>query len=765
MSGLTPRHADAATTGQETTISGVVLDTSGGVVQGATVTLVAAAPPRSLVTDSFGRFSFAGLTAAPSRLTIAREGFLTRTLTQVTLGEDVRVVLDPASIREEVAVTGQASRDKPVVTAMRGNTAWTDVPQAMSIMSRQTISDLGMRGMADVTRYVAGVGMAQGEGNRDTPIFRGNNSTSDFFVDGIRDDAQYFRDLYNVERIEALKGPNAMIFGRGGVGGVINRVTRQADWRRTRAIVLEGGSYADRRVSADLSEPFGAAFATRVNAVYEDSDSYRDGARKERYGINPTVALTAGTRTVMRGGYEYFRDARTADRGVPSFRGAPLGTAPGAFFGNAAESRSDSSVHAGTAAVDHQFRHGWTLRSRARVAGYDKFYQNVFAASAVDSTGTRVSLAGYRHTTTRTNAIASADVTGAVHTGGIRHDVMVGTEVGRQLTGNIRNTAYFASAGGEVTTVSVPVSNPLATPAGYRRGAADANNDGRATMAAVYAQDQVHLSTRLEAVVGLRLDRFNVRFDDRRTQSRFSSRDTVVSPRAALIFKPLTSASVYGSYTLAYLPRAGEQLSSLSLTNQALDPERFVNTELGAKWQPARGVALSAALYQLTRGNVVVADPLDVTRSILVDGERTRGLELEATGHVTNRWTVLGAYAYQDGRITTRLSASVPAGATLAQLPRHSFSLWNKYTVTRQVALGAALSHRSDVFAAADNTVTLPAYTRGDGALFVTLSRHLQAQLNVENVTNRRYALFAHSNNNITPGSPRSARLSVTARF
>ena len=275
----------------------------------------------------------------------------------------------------------------------------------------------------------------------------------------------------------------------------------------------------------------------------------------------------------------------------------------------------------------------------------------------------------------------------------------------------------------------------------------------------------MHLSARLEAVVGLRLDRFDVRFDDRRTQSRFSSRDTLVSPRAALIFKPLTTASVYGSYTLAYLPRAGEQLSSLSLTNQALDPERFVNTELGAKWQPARGVALSAALYQLTRGNVVVADPLDVTRSILVDGERARGLELEATGHVTGRWTVLGAYAYQDGRITTRLSASVPAGATLAQLPRHSFSVWNKYTVTRQVALGAALSHRSDVFAAADNTVTLPAYTRGDGALFVTLSRHLQAQLNVENLTNRRYALFAHSNNNITPGSPRSARLSVTARF
>ncbi|MBA3297061.1 MAG: TonB-dependent siderophore receptor [Acidobacteria bacterium] len=765
MLGFPSPVAYTASALQDTTVKGTVVDSSGGVVQGATVTIEVAGATRSLVTDGLGRFSFAGLVTTPSRMTVAREGFVTRTVRQFPDGEDISVVLDPAAIREEVAVIGQPTRDKPVVSAMRANTAWADVPQAMSIISKQMISDLGMRSMADVTRYVAGVGMAQGEGNRDTPIFRGNTSTSDFFVDGIRDDAQYFRDLYNVERVEALKGPNAMIFGRGGVGGVINRVTRQADWRRTRGIVVEGGSYADRRVSADISEPFGAAFATRVNAVYEDSGSYREGVQKERYGINPTLAFTAGARTVIRGGYEYFRDTRTADRGVPSFNGAPLRTEPGAFFGNAAESRSDSTVHAATAAIDHQFRHGWTLRSRARLADYDKFYQNVFAASAVDSTGARLNLSGYRHTTTRTNLFASADVTGALFTGRVRHDLMVGTELGRQLTANARNTAYFASGGGEVTAISVPVSNPVATSTLYRRAAIDANNDGRATVAAGYAQDQVHLSSRVEAVVGLRVDRFDVRFEDRRIDSRFSSRDTLLSPRVALIVKPLPGTSIYGSYTLAYLPRAGEQLSSLSLTNQAVDPEKFVNAEVGAKWQPARGIALSAAAYELTRGNVVIADPADVTRSILVDAERTRGIEVEAAGNLTARWSLLGAYAYQDGRITTRLSASVPAGATLAQLPRHSFSLWNRYNLARRLAIGAALSRRGDVFAATDNTVTLPAYTRADAALFLTLSKYVQVQVNVENLTGQRYFLFAHSNNNITPGSPRSARVTLTTKF
>jgi catecholate siderophore receptor len=161
---------------------------------------------------------------------------------------DLRIVLQPAPLFEDVVVHAGADR---IRTATKTDTPLRDVPQAVSVVSKKAMADLNMTSMADVVRYIPGVGYAQGEGNRDTPVFRGNSSTSDFYVDGVRDDVQYYRDVYNVERVEALKGPNAMIFGRGGVGGVINRVQRVADWMPGRELSLQTGSYDNRRVSAD----------------------------------------------------------------------------------------------------------------------------------------------------------------------------------------------------------------------------------------------------------------------------------------------------------------------------------------------------------------------------------------------------------------------------------------------------------------------------------------------------------------------------------
>ena len=125
-------------------------------------------------------------------------------------------------------------------SATKTLTPLRDVPQSVTVVSKDLIDDQGMRGMADVTRYVPGVTMGQGEGNRDQPTIRGNGTTADFFVDGMRDDVQYFRDLYNVERVEALKGGNALIFGRGTGGGVINRVTKEAEWTPTRELTASG---------------------------------------------------------------------------------------------------------------------------------------------------------------------------------------------------------------------------------------------------------------------------------------------------------------------------------------------------------------------------------------------------------------------------------------------------------------------------------------------------------------------------------------------
>jgi catecholate siderophore receptor len=246
---------------------------------------------------------------------------------------------------------------------------------------------------------------------------------------------------------------------------------------------------------------------------------------------------------------------------------------------------------------------------------------------------------------------------------------------------------------------------------------------------------------------------------------RLENTDDLLSPRAGLVFKPADNVSAYASYSMSYVPRAGEQLSSLSLTNRSLDPEEFTNSEVGVKWDVRRDLAFTAAVYRLDRSNVVVADPADPTRSILVDGQRARGVELGFVGRLTKDWSVAGGYAYQDGRILATQSATVLAGARLAQLPRHTFSLWNRYDLGKRWGFGAGVIYRDEIFASTANTVKLPAFVRVDAAVFHQFSDRVRAQLNVENVLDRVYYATAHSNNNISPGSPRAVRVSLTTSF
>ena len=158
----------------------------------------------------------------------------------------------------------------------------------------------------------------QGESNRDDFVIRGQRSNADLFVNGFRDDAQIIRDLYNIARIEVLKGPNAMIFGRGGGGGVINRVLKEADGVPIHEVFVQGGQFDNKRVSVDFGNALSSTMAGRFNAVYENSDSYRKFVNLERYGINPTFTYAPSAVTTIQLSYEYFHDQRTTDRGIPS---------------------------------------------------------------------------------------------------------------------------------------------------------------------------------------------------------------------------------------------------------------------------------------------------------------------------------------------------------------------------------------------------------------------------------------------------------------
>ena len=680
---------------------------------------------------------------------------------------DEAAVSEPTTL-PKVTVIGEHESDGYLAensrTATKTDTPLLDVPQAVSVVTRDLIQDQAMQSLADVARYVPGAGMAQGEGNRDTIILRGNSSTSDFFLDGVRDDVEYYRDLYNIDRVEVLKGPNAMIFGRGGAGGVVNRVSRQANWEPAREVSLLGGSWENMRATFDLGDAVSENLALRVTGLYEDSESYRDGFQLERKGINPTAAFAIGDATVLRLSYEYYDYDRVADRGIPSLTDndpattdRPFRTDASTFFGDPGDSPTFATVNQGSVTIDHAFNDDVRLRNRTLYADYDKFYQNIFAGGPVD--GTTVELSAYNNQQLRENFFNQTDLAFTAETGSVGHEFLVGMELGEQTTDNFRNTGFF---NGTDDSFFVPASDPtVSLPVTFAQDEDDADNHGRATIAALYVQDQIQLSSNWLAVFGLRYDSFDMDFTDRRgAGTRIETSDDLLSPRGGLIYKPAEDVSIYASYSMTYVPRAGSQLASLDVDNAALDPEEFENVEVGAKWDLGPSLALTAALFQLDRKNVVIPDPDDPGVSILVDGQRTEGFELGLSGQVNEAWSIQGGYAYQDGELTDALGS-----ARLAQLPEHVVSLWNRYDFTSAWGIGLGIVYQTEMFAAADNAVTLPEFTRVDAGVFYAPTERLRMQLNVENLFDEDYYPNAHNNNNITPGSPTAVRVGVMASF
>ena len=670
---------------------------------------------------------------------------------------------DAAQTVSEVVVRGRRDSYRVVTTptATRTATALQEVPQSIAVVTEEAIEDQSMQGLADVLRYVPGASMGQGEGHRDAPTIRGNSSTADFFVDGVRDDVQYFRDLYNVERVEVLKGPNAMIFGRGGGGGVINRVTKRAHAERGGELRLEAGSHAHGRVTADVNAPLGAGVFGRINALYEDSGSFRDHVELRRWGVNPT-ATWQNDRTVLRLNYEHFEDERTVDRGVPSFGGRPATPSRSTFFGDPGQSRATTDIDFFSGTVEHAFSPMLTLRNHTVLAGYDKFYQNVFPG-AVTSNGQQVSIAAYNNRTDRENLFNQTDLVVQANTGAVRHTLLLGAELGRQETANVRNTGFFNNT---TTSILVPFANPtvFGTPITFRQVASDADNSTEATIAALYVQDQVQLTPQLQLIAGLRFERFDIDFHDDRTGADLARTDELVSPRLGVVFEPMEPLALYASYSVSHLPSSGDQFSSLTASSQTLEPEEFENLEVGAKWEIRPDLMLTGALYRLERTNTTAQDPANPARIVQTGAQRTTGFEAEVAGQVTPVWQVLGGYAWQDAEIVSATTAA-PAGRKVPLSPEHKLSLWNKVTLSPAWAFGVGVIWQDEMYASISNAVTLPAFTRVDGAVFYRVNERLRVQLNVENLFDEGYFATAHNDNNITPGAPRSFKVALTAGF
>jgi len=644
------------------------------------------------------------------------------------------------------------------------NTAIMDIPGQVTIITREFADNIDATFLGDALQYVPGITVQQGEGHRDQISFRGQETTADFFVDGVRDDIQTFRDLYNVETVEVLKGPLAMIFGRGGGGGAINIVTKKADGIPRYAGTFSTGSYGRARFTADVGQAVTPDFAVRLNAMYEDSATFRDFSYLERYGINPTAAFKLGEKTTLHVSYEYKVHDQNVDRGGSSINGRPFEYPIERFWGQPLASFTEFDGHVTTATLQHEFHNGVQMRNHTFYGKYGKLYQNIMPVSVVDPATSTYTAGGYQSDTDRSNFVNQTDLSYRFRQHShVRHTVVAGTEVVVQDNFEFRNTPSFNSPNSGISTIgNIPTSKPTI----FNNVFYDEPNRRRQTDVttwSAYIQDQVEITPFFELIAGVRFESFDIDFANTLSGFRSNRVDNEWSPRVGTVFKPHDHLHFYLSYAKSFLPANGDNFGQLDVTRRDLEPEEFENYEGGFKWTIAPRLLMQGAIYNLDRRNQRVTVGVDEFAAVGLT--RTTGGELEINGYLTDNWQVFGGYALTDSEILDAGTDLTRVGNSVESVPLHSFSMWNKYQFNHQWAAGLGIVHQSSWFSEAGNAVKIPGFTRFDAAVYYEHDETWDAQLNIVNLFDNEYWVSSHNDENISYGAPLSAYVTIRARM
>lgn len=739
-------------------LRGRVVDRSGAVVVGASVTLRAAdsGAERAAMTDATGEFVFAAV--PPGRYTVVAvaAGFAPAVADVDAATARVTLTLDPAPISEQITVSSALSDTATAYTPMKIAASPMDIPQTIDAVPQTLLRAQAALSMQDALRNVAGVAPNLGEGRRDQFLIRGFSAQTDTLVDGVRDDALYYRDLSTVERVEVLKGPASALFGRGSSGGVINRVTKRPRFDRpiADASAMVGG-FDTRRLSfdaGDARESGRAAF--RIAGAWEDSGSFRDFGSLSRVTALPSLTAWLSTRTSVSAQVELLRDRRVPDRGIPSVNGRPADVRISQYYGYPQDDFIETNAEAATISAEHQIGGGWLVRNVARAARYNTDWSNTQPTDTRTVGGAVfVKRSQYNADRRQHNFFDQAELVGGGRFAGATHIVLAGVEVGAQR----RRLERYNGAAPDVALIDPVLTSPV-----YSRVRA-VDNRFSGDVLGVYAQDLLAFAGRLKVLLGMRADRYRQALDDRTANNVDLSRvDTAVSPRVGVVYQPTMRLSLYSSASRSFQP-SGEGLS-LAVNNVELKPETTRNVEGGAKLSLAGGrLTASASVFRLDRTNIKTTDPLDVTKLVLVGRQRSDGFEVAVDGLMTRRWFVHGAFG--DLAATILRSNSVSSGVRIegnrpGLVPRTSGSVWSTIDVTPALTVGGGVTASGARFTSNDNLVTLPAFTRVDAVASYRLRRYT-VSVNVQNLLDARYYESAGGNFQIYPGAPRHALLTV----
>jgi len=680
---------------------------------------------------------------------------------------------------QNITVTGVRSvtRDK------LGETPQT-APQSIDVISHDLMEQQASSRLADALRNVPGITFNSGEGaaRGDTVNLRGFSAFNDFFLDGIRDAAIYNRDSFNLDTVEVLEGPSAIVFGRGSTGGAINQVSKAPMLAPLWSASVVGGTNSEIRGTADVNQAIGPDAAIRINAMGERSKvTDRDLVSNHRWGVAPSIGLGLTGPDTLIVEYVHQEETDVPDVGIPFINGRPANVPRNLDYGLASD-RFRSVVNIGTGYYRHKFSNDLIFSDTLRYGDYTNFdrfnapnfgYDNTPGAPTATTplSTVRVGRDSPSSSDHRTNLTNQTSLTAKFATGPLRHALVFGTEFSREEDKATRYVNPFGTAN------ETPATS-LLDPDPYEVSPVEPGKTLGVTTAygsAAYLIDTISIGDMIDVIGGVRYDRFSAHYRPSALIAGVSASsltpldhvDHQWSPRASLVFKPNAHARIYASYGTSFDPSA--EALSLSTKNANLAPVTAKSYELGAKYDFLGGKLLAtAAIFRTQINNAQITDPDHPTQIQLAGNQRVDGAEVGLTGRVTAHWELTAGYTFLNGK-TLYSTTPGATGSQLANTARNSANLWTEYEFSHGIELGVGGNYLDKRYGDYEQQATLPAYVIVNAMAAWTVNPQLLLRANVNNVFNKLAWINSYytsaEENHVLPAPGRTALFTAVVKL
>lgn len=656
-----------------------------------------------------------------------------------------------------------------------------DTPISVTTVTQQLMQDRGATNLNDALRNVPGITLQSGESSwtGNAPFIRGFSARTDMFIDGLRDIGMYYRDPFNLSAVEVLEGPDSILFGRGSTGGVVEQDSKTPELKAFTSANISAGTNDLGRATADINMPIeglGTPAAARVNLMVDTNGvADRDVADYNRFGLAPSLALGLGEPTRITFSYFYQQEHDRPDFGIPWYFGTPAPVPRNNFYGFKTD-HLNTTADMGTVKVEHDFADWLTVRDQSRYAAYTRFETAAKPGLAANVTPTTplsaagIALNSFTLASTEKQFQNQVDALARFVTGPIAHDLDAGVEYDWESS----DPKYYTNTG-LTNTLLGPNENQVFHPAAsYQR----VNIDTTTNTEGLYATDTLKLGEQWQAVLGARVDRFSVHFNEQVfavppattgvvTATNAKNReDTLPSWHGALLYKPVANGTFYFTYGTSFNPSAEtldiiSSFSTFSLSNENLSPERNRTFELGTKWSLLDGaLLLNGSLFQTDKINARI--PSDVPGfNILGGDQQVQGFELTAQGNITDAWHVSLGFDHLSSGTTKTAPGGPPIGYPLPFAPHGNLTFWTTYQLLPELQVGGGGQYMGSRYAQTTAPVEqAPSYVTLDAMAKYTLSERFDLQVNVYNLTDKTYYDMMHFAF-VTPGAGRSAMLTL----